>query len=92
MVQEHNQLKERHEEVSLELEILKNEISEDGIGSVAATAEMKQMEQQNVRLKDALIKLKEIMFGTLPGGRQLHSLRPDWRQAVCRPEKGDTHF
>ncbi|XP_065678561.1 dynactin subunit 1 [Hydra vulgaris] len=60
LLQEHEHLKEKHEEVTLELEILKNEISEGGVGTVAANAELKQMEQQNIRLKEALIKLKDI--------------------------------
>ncbi|XP_057292074.1 dynactin subunit 1-like isoform X2 [Hydractinia symbiolongicarpus] len=60
LVQEHDQLKEKHEEVSLELEILKNEISEGGVETVAASAQAKQIEQQNTRLKEALVKLKDI--------------------------------
>jgi len=57
---EHDQLKEQLEEVTLELEILKNEISEGGIENVAATAEQKQIEQQNLRLKEAIVKMKEM--------------------------------
>uniref|UniRef100_A0A7M6DIX7 Dynactin subunit 1 n=1 Tax=Clytia hemisphaerica TaxID=252671 RepID=A0A7M6DIX7_9CNID len=60
LTQEHDVLKDKFEETSLELEILKNEISEGGVESVQANAQTKQMEQQNIRLKEALLKLKDI--------------------------------
>jgi len=60
LAQEHDQLKEKLEEVSLELDILKNEISDGGIETVAESAQVKQFEHQNIRLKEALLKLKDI--------------------------------
>lgn len=58
--QENEQLKDKLEEVSLDLEILKNEISEGGIEGAAANAQVKQLEQQNSRLKEAILRLKEV--------------------------------
>jgi len=57
---ENESLKDKLEEVSLELEIVRNEISEGGIEGVAANAEVKKYEQQNTRLKEAIVKMKEI--------------------------------
>ncbi|XP_041368819.1 dynactin subunit 1-like isoform X2 [Gigantopelta aegis] len=53
-------LKEKVEEITLDLEILRSEISEKGTEGVAASFEQKQLEQQNERLKDALIKLRDL--------------------------------
>ncbi|XP_065071441.1 dynactin subunit 1-like [Rhopilema esculentum] len=57
---ESESLKERIEELTLELEILRNEISDGGVEGVAANAEVKKYEQQNTRLKEAIVKMKEI--------------------------------
>lgn len=58
--QENEQLKDKLEEVTLDLEILKNEVSEGGIEGAAANAQVKQLEQQNSRLKEAILRLKEV--------------------------------
>lgn len=58
--QENDQLKDKLEEVTLDLEILKNEVSEGGIEGAAANAQVKQLEQQNGRLKEAILRLKEV--------------------------------
>lgn len=58
--QENDQLKEKLEEVTLDLEILKNEVSEGGIEGAATNAQVKQLEQQNGRLKEAILRLKEV--------------------------------
>ncbi|KAL9983797.1 hypothetical protein ACROYT_G006027 [Oculina patagonica] len=58
--QENEQMKDKLEEVTLDLEILKNEISEGGIEGAAANAQVKQLEQQNSRLKEAIMRLKEV--------------------------------
>lgn len=58
--QENEQLKDKLEEVTLDLEILKNEVSEGGIEGAAANAQVKQLEQQNSRLKEAIMRLKEV--------------------------------
>lgn len=58
--QENDQLKDKLEEVTLDLEILKNEVSEGGIEGAAASAQVKQLEQQNSRLKEAIMRLKEV--------------------------------
>ena len=44
------------EELTIDLEILKQEISDSGLEGVATSAEVKQLEQQNSRLKDALVR------------------------------------
>ncbi|ESP00448.1 hypothetical protein LOTGIDRAFT_225833 [Lottia gigantea] len=58
--QEVDSLKEKLEEVTLDLEILRGEITDQGKEGVAATFEQKQLEQQNERLKDALVKLRDL--------------------------------
>ena len=40
----------------MDLEILQNEISESGYEGAAASGQRKQLEQQNTRLKDALVR------------------------------------
>eukprot|EP00112_Aurelia_sp_Birch-Aquarium-sp1_P006770 Seg1740.4 transcript_id=Seg1740.4/GoldUCD/mRNA.D3Y31 product="Dynactin subunit 1" protein_id=Seg1740.4/GoldUCD/D3Y31 len=60
---ENESLQEKIEEVTLELEILRNEVSDGGIEGVAANAEIKKYEQQNTRLKEAIVKMKEMSSG-----------------------------
>lgn len=40
----------------MDLEIIKQEISETGVEGAAANAQYKQLEQQNNRLKEALVR------------------------------------
>ena len=54
--QEAEALKERVEELTIDLEIIKQEISDSGLEGVASSAEVKQLEQQNSRLKEALMR------------------------------------
>jgi dynactin 1 len=54
------QTKERLEEVTLDLEIIKSEIEEKGADGAVSSYQLKQLEQQNERLKDALLKLRDI--------------------------------
>lgn len=49
-------LKEKVEELTIDLEIIKQEISEGGVEGAAANAQCKQLEQQNSRLKEALLR------------------------------------
>ena len=51
-----DQLKEKLEEVSLDLQIMKEEVSQAGTEGGATTYQVKQLEQQNERLKEALVK------------------------------------
>ncbi|XP_064631573.1 dynactin subunit 1-like isoform X2 [Lineus longissimus] len=53
-------LKERNEELVLDLEILRGEISESGTEGTAVNFTVKQLEQQNERLKEALVKLRDL--------------------------------
>lgn len=49
-------LKEKVEELTIDLEIIKQEISDGGVEGAAANAQVKQLEQQNSRLKEALLR------------------------------------
>jgi dynactin 1 len=53
--------REKIEELTLDLEIIKAEMSERAGGgsgeSSVSTYEMKQLEQQNIRLRDTLVRL-----------------------------------
>ena len=49
-------MKEKIEELTIDLEIIKQEISDSGLEGVASNAEVKQLEQQNSRLKEALMR------------------------------------
>ena len=53
---ENEALKERIEELTMDLEILQNEISESGYEGAAASGQVKTLENQNTRLKEALVK------------------------------------
>ena len=44
------------EELTIDLEIIKQEISDGGVEGAAANAECKQLDQQNKRLKEALLR------------------------------------
>ncbi|XP_055549928.1 dynactin subunit 1 isoform X2 [Wyeomyia smithii] len=62
--------KERIEELTLDLEILKTEMQEklgsgggtigDGVGTGASTYEFKQLEQHNARLRETLVRLRDL--------------------------------
>ncbi|XP_013781002.1 dynactin subunit 1-like isoform X2 [Limulus polyphemus] len=54
------QLKEKVEELTLDLEIIQNEIAEKGTEGAASNYQVKQLEQQNERLKEALVKLRDL--------------------------------
>ena len=58
-------LKEKNEELSVELELMKAEIDSggrfgEGGGGGVTTYEMKQLEQQNDRLKEAVMKFRDL--------------------------------
>lgn len=50
------QAKARIEELTLDLELLKAEMSEKGVEGGASSVEIKQLEQQNARMKETLVK------------------------------------
>ncbi|KOX69877.1 Dynactin subunit 1 [Melipona quadrifasciata] len=58
------QLKEKNEEQTLDLEILRTEVSERGAGGGSATGvssyEIKQLEQQNNRLRETLVRMRDL--------------------------------
>nr|XP_022336647.1 dynactin subunit 1-like isoform X4 [Crassostrea virginica] len=58
--QEVDSLRERAEELTMDLEILKNEISEKGTAGVASDYEVKQRDQQIERLREALVKMRDL--------------------------------
>ncbi|KAK3094997.1 hypothetical protein FSP39_008880 [Pinctada imbricata] len=58
--QEVDSLKEKVEELTVDLELIKNEISEKGTEGVASDYELKQKDQQIERLRDALVKMRDL--------------------------------
>lgn len=58
--QENETLKEKMEELTLDLEILRSEVSDGGIEGAATNAEIKALTEQNNRLKEAIVRLKDI--------------------------------
>ncbi len=54
--QEVEALKEKAEELTMDLEILKHEIEEKGSDGAASSYHLKQLEEQNGRLKEALVR------------------------------------
>uniref|UniRef100_A0A7N8XFY0 Dynactin subunit 1 n=1 Tax=Mastacembelus armatus TaxID=205130 RepID=A0A7N8XFY0_9TELE len=53
-------LKEKVEELSMDLEILRHEISEKGSEGAASSYHVKQLEEQNGRLKEALVRMRDL--------------------------------
>ncbi|KAI6657981.1 Dynactin subunit 1-like isoform X4 [Oopsacas minuta] len=53
--------RDKVEELSLDLEILQEEIRQSGPGVPVASVAMKQMDQQNNRLKEALVKVRDLL-------------------------------
>ncbi|XP_055363103.1 dynactin subunit 1-like isoform X2 [Betta splendens] len=53
-------LKEKVEELSMDLEILRHEISEKGTDGAASSYHVKQLEEQNGRLKEALVRMRDL--------------------------------
>ncbi len=49
-------MKEKLEEVTLDLQIMREEVQQAGTEGGATTYQVKQLEQQNERLKEALVK------------------------------------
>lgn len=50
------QAKQKIEELSLDLELLKAEMSDKGGDGATSSVEVKQLEQQNARMKETLVK------------------------------------
>ncbi|XP_033098864.1 dynactin subunit 1-like isoform X3 [Anneissia japonica] len=58
--QEVESLKEKNEELTLDLELLRSEIEQGGTEGAATNYQIKQLEQQNTRLKEALVRLRDL--------------------------------
>jgi len=58
--QEVDALKEKVEEMTLDLDILRGEKEEGGQASSTTSVEFVQLEKQNERLKEALVKLRDV--------------------------------
>ncbi|XP_048827520.1 dynactin subunit 1-like isoform X2 [Brienomyrus brachyistius] len=58
--QEVESLKEKVEELTMDLEILKHEIEEKGSEGAASSYHVKQLEEQNTRLKEALVRMRDL--------------------------------
>lgn len=52
-------LKDKHEEVSLELEVLQHEVAEGGKGEASTNFRVVELQKQKDKLTDALIKLRD---------------------------------
>ncbi|XP_019718826.1 dynactin subunit 1a isoform X2 [Hippocampus comes] len=53
-------LKEKVEELSMDLEILRHDISEKGSDGAASSYHVKQIEEQNRKLKEALVRMRDL--------------------------------
>ena len=60
LLREFEQAKEKLEETTLDYELLKNRIEEQGTGAVVDDHQIAQLEQQNARLREACLKLKNL--------------------------------
>nr|XP_056711173.1 dynactin subunit 1 [Euleptes europaea] len=58
--QEVDSLKEKVEYLTMDLEILKHEIEEKGSDGAASSYHVKQLEEQNARLKEALVRMRDL--------------------------------
>ncbi|XP_067884131.1 dynactin subunit 1-like isoform X3 [Heterodontus francisci] len=58
--QEVDSLKEKVDELTMDLEILKHEIEEKGTDGAASSYQLKQLEEQNARLKEALVRMRDL--------------------------------
>uniref|UniRef100_A0A4W5R0Q8 Dynactin subunit 1 n=1 Tax=Hucho hucho TaxID=62062 RepID=A0A4W5R0Q8_9TELE len=58
--QEVESLKEKLDELTMDLEILKHEIEEKGSDGAASSYHVKQLEEQNGRLKEALVRMRDL--------------------------------
>lgn len=58
--QEAESLKEKVEYLTMDLEILKHEIEEKGSDGAASSFHVKQLEEQNARLKEALVRMRDL--------------------------------
>lgn len=58
--QEVDTMKEKVEELTMDLEILKHEIEEKGSDGAASSYQVKQLEEQNGRLKEALVRMRDL--------------------------------
>ncbi|CAL8288389.1 unnamed protein product [Gadus morhua 'NCC'] len=57
---EADSLKEKVDELSMDLELLKHEIEEKGSDGAASSYHVKQLEEQNGRLKEALVRMRDL--------------------------------
>ncbi|XP_030046809.1 dynactin subunit 1 [Microcaecilia unicolor] len=58
--QEIESLKDKVEELTMDLEIVKHEIEEKGSDGAASSYQVKQLEEQNARLKEALVRMRDL--------------------------------
>uniref|UniRef100_T1L0P5 Dynein associated protein domain-containing protein n=3 Tax=Tetranychus urticae TaxID=32264 RepID=T1L0P5_TETUR len=60
LLKEHETLKEKYEDISIDFELLKSEIDMQGEG-VSNAYEVKQLQLQNARYNEAIIKLRDLL-------------------------------
>ncbi|KAJ8407635.1 hypothetical protein AAFF_G00274920 [Aldrovandia affinis] len=58
--QEVDTVREKVEELTMDLEILKHEIEEKGSDGAASSYHVRQLEEQNGRLKEALVRMRDL--------------------------------
>ncbi|XP_009083099.1 PREDICTED: dynactin subunit 1, partial [Acanthisitta chloris] len=58
--QEVDSLKEKVEYLTMDLEILKHEIEEKGSDGAASSYQVKHLEEQNARLREALVRMRDL--------------------------------
>ncbi|KAJ3191687.1 hypothetical protein HK101_007497 [Irineochytrium annulatum] len=61
---ESEQLREKIEEITIELEVMKEEAGEGGVGGESSSVDAKNLERQNERLKEALLRLRDASSAT----------------------------
>ncbi|XP_030048404.1 dynactin subunit 1-like [Microcaecilia unicolor] len=58
--QEVDSLKDKVDELTMDLEIVKHEIEDKGSDGAASNYQVKQLEEQNARLKEALVRMRDL--------------------------------
>uniref|UniRef100_A0A8C3RGJ3 Dynactin subunit 1 n=1 Tax=Cyanoderma ruficeps TaxID=181631 RepID=A0A8C3RGJ3_9PASS len=69
--QEVDSLKEKVEYLTMDLEILKHEIEEKGSDGAASSYQVKQLEEQNARLKEALVRWEPTCVDAALGAEEM---------------------
>uniref|UniRef100_A0A914VYN7 Dynein associated protein domain-containing protein n=1 Tax=Plectus sambesii TaxID=2011161 RepID=A0A914VYN7_9BILA len=85
--QELDSLKERNIELETDLEILKSEMAEPGTVKEGNSVQMKQLEQQNERLKEALVKMRDLSGASSTDAQRLSKENEELRTQIAEVAK-----